>query len=258
MPGRYCWASRCFFGADARPEQTGGYIIDIVLENVSKRYPLANFTALDNLSLGISSGEWVFLVGASGMGKTTLLKLLYREELADSGRVLMGGMDVAVMAGSRLRRSMGIIFQTFRLLQKKSAFENIAYGAEVLAVPPAEVRRRTLEILELVGLADKASRLPSELSGGEQQRVAVGRALINRPRLIIADEPTGDLDPENTDRVIEILDRVHREQNATVLFATHAVDVVNRLGRRVVRLQDGRIVNDATGGYWAAEGAEAS
>ncbi len=149
---------------------------------------------------------------------------------------------------------MGIIFQTFRLLDKKTAFENIAYGAEVLATPPAEVRKRTNEILELVGLADKAGRLPSELSGGEQQRVAIGRALINHPKLIIADEPTGDLDPENSDRVIQILDTVHREHNVTVLFATHAVDIVNRLQRRVVRLDRGHVVSDATGGYWA--GAE--
>ncbi len=152
---------------------------------------------------------------------------------------------------------MGIIFQTYRLLEKKVAFENIAYGAEVLGIPPAEVRRRTEEILELIGLRDKAHRLPSELSGGEQQRVAVGRALVNQPKLIVADEPTGDLDPENTDRVIEILDRVHRERNATVLFATHAVEVVNRLNRRVIRLQDGRVVSDATGGYWAQEEAGA-
>jgi len=203
--------------------------------------------------LQVASGEWVFLVGASGTGKTTLLKLLYREELADNGRVIVGGNDVSSVPGSRLRRSMGIIFQTFRLLEKKSAFENIAYGAEVLATPPAEVRRRTQEILELVGLKEKGHRLPGELSGGEQQRVAVGRALINRPKLIIADEPTGDLDPENTDRVIEILDTVHREQQATVMFATHNVEVVNRLARRVVRLEEGRIVRDATGGYWAAQ-----
>jgi cell division transport system ATP-binding protein len=228
----------------------GGTDIDIVLENVSRNYPQAEHAALNELSLSVAAGEWVFLVGASGMGKTTLLKLLYREELADTGRVMVGGSDVAVTPGSRLRRSMGIIFQTFRLLEKKTAFENIAYGAEVLATPPAEVRRRTEEILELVGLKDKSHRLPGELSGGEQQRVAVGRALINRPKLIIADEPTGDLDPENTDRVIEILDTVHREQKATVMFATHNVDVVNRMGRRVVRLDDGRVVSDATGGYW--------
>ena len=191
------------------------------------------------------------------MGKTTLLKLLYKEELADKGRVIIDGKDVATFPGSKLRRSMGIIFQTYRLLEKKVAFENIAYGAEVLGIPPAEVRRRTEEILELIGLRDKAHRLPSELSGGEQQRVAVGRALINQPKLIVADEPTGDLDPENTDRVIEILDRVHRERNATVLFATHAVEAVNRLNRRVIRLQDGRVVSDATGGYWAHEEAGA-
>jgi cell division transport system ATP-binding protein len=216
---------------------------------VSRNYPLAEHAALDDVSLNVGSGEWVFLVGASGMGKTTLLKLLYREELPDTGRVIVGGKDVSTVPGSRLRRSMGIIFQTFRLLEKKTAYENIAYGAEVLATPPREVRSRTKKILELVGLKEKGHRLPGELSGGEQQRVAIGRALINQPKLIVADEPTGDLDPENTDRVIEILDTVHREREATVM---------NRLGRRVVRLEDGRIVSDATGGYWAGgEEAEA-
>lgn len=217
---------------------------------------MSNYAALNNLSLSVASGEWVFLVGASGMGKTTLLKLLYREELADQGRVVIGGADVAKTPGSRLRRSMGIIFQSFRLLENKTAFENIAYGAEVLAVPPAEVRSRAQEILELIGLSEKGHRLPAELSGGEQQRVAVGRALINRPKLILADEPTGDLDPENAERVIDILDKVHHERQATVLFATHAADLVDRLGRRVVRLHDGSIVNDATGGYWPATEAE--
>lgn len=228
-----------------------------MLENVKKQYPLVSYTALDDVSLQIASGEWVFLVGASGMGKTTLLKLLYREELPDSGRVIIGGNDVARMKGSRLRRSMGIIFQTFRLLEKKTALENIAYGAEVLAMPPAEVRKRAREILDLVGLGSKANRMPGELSGGEQQRVAIGRALINRPKLILADEPTGDLDPDNSSRVIDILDTVHREHKVTVLFATHAVDIVDRLQRRVVRLQDGRVVSDTSGGYWAGGEANA-
>lgn len=201
----------------------------------------------------VESGEWIFLVGASGMGKSTLLKLLYKEVVADKGRVVIGGNDVAKIPGSRLRRSMGIIFQNFRLLEKKSAFENIAYGAEVLAVPPVEVKRRTLEILELVGLQDKAHRLPSELSGGEQQRVAIGRALINQPKLIVADEPTGDLDPDNTERVLKIFDRFYHEHKTTIVFATHAVDVVNRLSRRVVRLKNGQVESDTTGGYWADE-----
>lgn len=222
---------------------------------MSKRYAATAVPALDNVTLKIGSGEWVFLVGESGMGKTTLLKLLYREQLADRGRVVIAGKDIAAVPGSRLRRSMGIIFQTFRLLDRKTAYENIAYGAEVLATPPAEVRKRTLEILEVVGLANKANRLPGELSGGEQQRVAIGRALINKPQLILADEPTGDLDPENSDRVIDILDTVYREQQATVIFATHAVDIVNRLRRRVVRLRDGQIVSDTTGGYWAGHEA---
>ena len=208
---------------------------------------------MEDVSLKLGTGEWAFLVGASGMGKTTLLKLLYKEEVPDMGKVMIGGLDTTSVHGSKLRRSMGIIFQSFRLLEKKSAYENIAYGAEVLATPPAEVRSRTKEILELVGLADKSHRLPGELSGGEQQRVAIGRALINEPKLILADEPTGDLDPENTDRVLDIFDRFHQEHNATVLFATHAADVVNRLGRRVIRLEKGQVVSDATGGYWANE-----
>jgi cell division transport system ATP-binding protein len=222
-----------------------------VLDHVFKSYEAAGFTALADVSVTLKSGEWAFLVGASGMGKTTLLKLLYKEEVPDKGRVLIGGMDTNNVHGSKLRRSMGIIFQSFRLLEKKTAYENIAYGAEVLAMPPIEVRRRTKEILELVGLHDKSHRLPGELSGGEQQRVAIGRALINQPKLIIADEPTGDLDPENTDRVLAIFDRFYKEHKATVLFATHAAEVVNRLGRRVVRLDNGHVVSDAMGGYWA-------
>ncbi len=227
--------------------------MDIAIENVAKEYQPAGFVALKDVSLNIAAGEWIFLVGASGMGKTTLLRLLYKEESPDRGRVLIGGRDVARLSGSDLRRSMGVVFQSFRLLPRKTAHENIAYGAEVLGVPPGEVRRRTLEILELVGLQDKASRLPSELSGGEQQRIAIGRALINRPSLIVADEPTGDLDPENSEMVLRTFENVNREKNATILFATHAVDLVDRLRKRVVRLEHGRVVSDAVGGYWGLE-----
>lgn len=227
--------------------------MEIAIENVAKEYQPAGFVALKDVSLNIAAGEWIFLVGASGMGKTTLLRLLYKEESPDRGRVLVGGQDVSRLSGSRLRRSIGIVFQSFRLLPRKTAHENIAYGAEVLGVPPLEVRRRTLEVLELVGLQDKASRLPSELSGGEQQRVAIGRALINRPKLIVADEPTGDLDPENSEMVLRTFEKVNREKNATILFATHAVELVDRLRKRVVRLEHGRVVSDAVGGYWGPE-----
>lgn len=227
--------------------------MDIAIENVVKEYHPAGFVALKDVSLHIAAGEWIFLVGASGMGKTTLLRLLYKEESPDSGRVLIGGQDVARLSGSDLRRSMGIVFQSFRLLPRKTAYENIAYGAEVLGVQPSEIRRRTREILELVGLQDKASRLPSELSGGEQQRIAIGRALINRPSLIVADEPTGDLDPENGEMVLRTFEKVNREKNATILFATHAVELVNRLQKRVVRLEHGRVVSDTVGGYWGPE-----
>lgn len=227
--------------------------MDIAIENVAKEYQPAGFAALKDVSLKIAAGEWIFLVGASGMGKTTLLRLLYKEETPDRGRILIGGQDVARLSGSSLRRTMGIVFQSFRLLPRKTAYENIAYGAEVLGVPPSEIRRRTLEILELVGLHDKSSRLPSELSGGEQQRIAIGRALINQPQLIVADEPTGDLDPENSEMVLRTFEDVNREKNATILFATHAVDLVDRLRKRVVRLEHGRIVSDAVGGYWGPE-----
>ena len=224
----------------------------IILDHVVKSYQRAEFIALDDVSLSIEPGEWAFLVGASGTGKSTLLKLIYKEELPDAGTVWVGGQDTRRIVGSRLRRSIGVIFQSFRLLQTKSAFENIAYAAEVIGTSPKEVRHRTSEILDLVGLQDKARQLPSELSGGEQQRVAIGRALINRPELIVADEPTGDLDPENGQRVLDILERVHCEQKATIVFATHAVDVVDRLNRRVIRLDHGRIVRDSVGGYWNA------
>ena len=226
--------------------------MNIELANVSKRYPLVDYMALDDVSLTIDSGEWAFLVGASGMGKTTLLKMLYREELCDQGNIVDWWQQCRRDAWQPAAPEQWVSSSRRSACStKKTAFENIAYGAEVLAMPPAEVRRRTREILELVGLGDKANRLPGELSGGEQQRVAIGRALINRPKLILADEPTGDLDPENSNRVIEILDTVHREHNVTVLFATHAVDIVDRLQRRVVRLQNGRVVSDASGGYWA-------
>jgi len=224
----------------------------IVVDHVTKSYQPAQFVALDDICIAIEPSEWVFLVGASGTGKSTLLKLIYKEEVPDTGTVLVGEDDTQRIAGSRLRRSIGVIFQSFRLLQTKSAFENIAYAAEVIGTPPGIVRQRTNEILELVGLQDKARRLPSELSGGEQQRVAIGRALINRPQLIVADEPTGDLDPENSQRVLDILERVHRENKTTIVFATHAVDVVDRLNRRVIRLDRGRIVRDSIGGYWNA------
>jgi cell division transport system ATP-binding protein len=227
--------------------------MEIAFENVAKEYQPAGFVALKDVTLNIAAGEWIFLVGASGMGKTTLLRLLSKEESPNRGRVLIGGQDVSRLSGSRLRRSMGIVFQSFRLLPRKTAYENIAYGAEVLGVPPTEIRRRTREVLELVGLQDKGSRLPSELSGGEQQRIAIGRALINRPSLIVADEPTGDLDPENSEMVLRTFERMNREKNVTILFATHAVELVNKLRKRVVRLEHGRVVCDAVGGYWGPE-----
>ncbi len=227
--------------------------MQIDLDHVNKTYQPAGYEALKDVSVSIASGEWVFLVGASGMGKTTLLKMLYKEERPDQGVVRIDRRDIGDLSGSRLRQSMGIIFQSFRLLPRKTAYENVAYGAEVLGVPPAQVKARTREILDRVGLGDKANRYPSELSGGEQQRVAVGRALVNRPKLLLADEPTGDLDPANSEKVVQILMDVHAEDGATIVFATHAVDIVDRLRRRVVRMEHGRIASDCVGGYFPEE-----
>ena len=197
----------------------------------------------------VEPGEWVFLTGPSGAGKTTLLKLLYKAILPDEGTIEVDGRDIRTLPAYLLRRRIGIIFQHFELLPNRTAAENVAYGAEVLGVPPGQVRQRTDEMLELVGLSEKRNRTPGELSGGEQQRVSIARALINRPKLILADEPTGDLDPDNAERILDVFQKVHRDWNATLLFVTHAAEIVDRLQKRVVRLEEGRIIRDQVGGY---------
>ena len=221
----------------------------IELHQIEKVYPTTGQKALDRLSLKIDSAEWIFLIGPSGAGKTTLLKLLYKAVLPDTGTIVIDGKDIRDIPAYRLRRQAGIIFQNFELIPIRTAAENVAYGAEILGRSPADVRLRTEEMLELVGLGHKRNSFPHELSGGEQQRVSIARALINRPRLILADEPTGDLDPENTDRIISVFEQIHREWQATLLFVTHAPEMVDRLQKRVIRLEHGRIVRDAVGGY---------
>ncbi|PZN09444.1 MULTISPECIES: cell division ATP-binding protein FtsE [Thermaerobacter] len=219
--------------------------------NVSKVYP-NGVTALEDVSLHVERGEFVFLVGPSGAGKSTLVRLIYREETPTQGVVMVDGLNVGRLRRRDvpfLRRQMGVVFQDFKLLPNRTAYENVAFAMFVTGHTPRQIRRRVPEVLELVGLRDKAGALPSELSGGEQQRVAVARAVVNHPKILLADEPTGNLDPETAWGIMELLVEINR-RGTTVLVATHAQTIVNALKRRVVRLEGGRIAADHAQGVY--------
>ncbi len=226
----------------------------IRFENVSKTYKNGT-SALKDVSLNIEKGEFVFLVGASGSGKTTFLRLLLREELPDRGRILEAGRDLSELSKWRvpyLRRNIGCVFQDFRLLPNKTVFENVAFALEVIGRPRSTVESQVPQILELVGLADKAKNLPSELSGGEQQRVAVARAFVNRPLILLADEPTGNLDPTNSESIMALLERINRT-GTTVVMATHDKALVDRMRRRVIELDHGEVVRDQVRGVYGID-----
>ena len=217
----------------------------IRFENVSKTYKNGT-PALKDIRLDIEKGEFVFLVGASGSGKTTFLRLLLREELPDTGRILEAGRDISDLPKWRvpyLRRNIGCVFQDFRLLPNKTVFENVAFALEVIGRPRSTVESQVPQILELVGLSDKSDSLPHELSGGEQQRVAVARAFVNRPLILLADEPTGNLDPANSESIMALLERINRT-GTTVVMATHDKALVDRMRRRVVELDRGEMIRD--------------
>jgi cell division transport system ATP-binding protein len=226
----------------------------IELQNVTKTYR-AGTVALRNISLSIDKGEFVFVVGSSGSGKTTLLRLLLREELPDQGTILEAGRDIVNLPKWRvpyLRRNIGCVFQDFRLLPNKTVFENVAFGLEVIGRPATVVNQQVPQILELVGLSHKSKSLPNELSGGEQQRVAVARAFVNRPLILLADEPTGNLDPTNSEGIMALLDRINRT-GTTVVVATHDKLLVDRMRRRVVELDEGLLVRDQARGVYGIE-----
>ena len=207
----------------------------IRFENVSKTYKNGT-PALKDISLDIAKGEFVFLVGASGSGKTTFLRLLLREELPDRGRILEAGRDISELSKWRvpyLRRNIGCVFQDFRLLPNKSVFENVAFALEVIGRPRSTIESQVPQILELVGLSDKAKNLPNELSGGEQQRVAVARAFATEPKLLFADEPTGNLDSATGRQVIELLFRMNRDHGTTLVLVTHDEALAARCDRRI-------------------------
>jgi cell division transport system ATP-binding protein len=229
----------------------------IELQNVTKTYK-GGTVALRDVSLDIEKGEFVFVVGSSGSGKTTLLRLLLREELPDSGRILEAGRDIVNLPKWRvpyLRRNIGCVFQDFRLLPNKTVFENVAFGLEVIGRPSAVINQQVPQILELVGLTHKEKNLPNELSGGEQQRVAVARAFVNRPLILLADEPTGNLDPTNSEGIMALLDRINRT-GTTVLVATHDKVLVDRMRRRVIELDEGLLVRDQVRGVYGIEDAQ--
>jgi len=224
----------------------------IELEKVTKSYNGSSALALDAVSLEIERGEFVFLVGPSGAGKSTLLKLMFREQIPSSGKIYFLGRDAARFKASELlkhRRRIGMVFQDFRLLKQKTVFENVAFALEVIGRSAREIRLKVPAALEEVGLADKAQAFPGELSGGEQQRVGIARAIVKDPLMILADEPTGNLDRDNSWQLMELLGKIN-QGGTTVIIATHAWDVVDRMRKRVVALEKGRLIRDEQRGSY--------
>jgi len=223
----------------------------ILLSNVTKTYPNGS-TALDDVSFFIERGEFVFIVGPSGAGKSTLIKLLMHEETPTEGQVIINNKDIGKLKRREvpyLRRSMGVVFQDFRLLSNKTVFENVAFAMDIIGASRKEIRKQVPNVLSLVGLSHKAKSYPKELSGGEQQRVALARALVNNPAFLIADEPTGNLNPKVAMEIMELLDNINK-RGTTVIMATHAKDIVDTMKKRVIAIEDGKIVRDESrGGY---------
>ena len=222
----------------------------IQIKNVSKSYK-NGVHALKNIT--IDDGEFVYIIGPTGSGKSTLIKLLDGEEIPDEGKVIVNDVDVGALKHSKVpyyRRNIGVVFQNFRLLPSLTIFENIAFALEVIGMEKQEIRKRVREVLDLVSLSDKAQAFPSQLSGGQQQRVAIGRAIANHPKVLIADEPTGNLDPEKSIEIIQLLDKINQVEKTTIVMVTHDEKLVNAYKKRTIALEEGFIVADIKkGGY---------
>jgi len=228
----------------------------IRFEDVSKVYEGQKRAALKDISLEVEKGEFVFLVGTSGSGKSTLLRLILREYRPTKGHIFVAGKDLTRIPGWKipaLRRQIGTVFQDFRLLPGKTVEENVAFALQVIGKPATLIRKVVPETLELVGLTGKGGRLPEELSGGEQQRVAIARAFVNRPRILIADEPTGNLDPATSVGIMKLLDRINRTNETTVVMATHDSAIVDQMRKRVIELSDGQVVRDQAKGVYGVQ-----
>lgn len=226
----------------------------IQMDNVIKKYP-NGVVATNGISIHINKGEFVYVVGPSGAGKSTFIKLMYREEKATSGKITVAGMDLSTLKNSqvgKLRRQLGVVFQDFKLLPRLTVYENVAFALEVIEEHPKVIRKKVMDVLELVGLKNKARMLPSELSGGEQQRVSIARSIVNSPKVLIADEPTGNLDPETSWGIMDIFEEINR-RGTTIVMATHNKEIVNTVRRRVIAIEGGIIVRDEYGGDYGYE-----
>ncbi len=224
----------------------------ILLDRVSKSYNRRNSAVLQKISLHIAAKEFVIIVGASGAGKSTLLKLLTREERPTSGKIIVGGIDYEGLKNRdvpKLRRRIGVVFQDFKLLPNKTVFENVAFALEIIGVSTKEIKHTVPRVLDIVGLKNKANSMPMELSGGERQRVAIARAVVRQPKILIADEPTGNLDPKHAWDVIKVLEKINK-YGTTVILTTHNQEIVNKLKRRVVTIADGKIASDHANGEY--------
>ena len=217
----------------------------IKFRNVEKTYK-NGVNAVYDMNLDIKKGEFVFVIGASGSGKSTLIKMLYREERPTNGEIYVGGINVAKVKNNKvykLRRKIGIVFQDYKLLPKLTVYENVAFALEIYGLPTNEVKRKVLKALDLVGLKSKTKSYPNQLSGGEQQRVAIARAIVNSPKLLICDEPTGNLDPDTSLEVMKVIENIN-DLGTTVVMATHDREMVNKMKKRVVLLDNGKLVKD--------------
>ena len=225
----------------------------IQFESVTKKY--SDDSALDDVSFKVDAGQFVFIVGPSGAGKSTLLKLITREILPTSGRILFNGEDITRLPANKipvLRRRIGTIFQDFKLLLTRTVFENVAIPLEVLSIKDQEIQKEVSVVLQKVGLEGKANNFPAQLAGGESQRTAIARAIISKPEVLLADEPTGDLDPKNASAIVELLEKINKDEKTTVIMATHNAHIVNTFKKRVIAISEGKIVSDEKEGRYEA------
>ena len=227
----------------------------IQMKNVYKKYP-NGIVALNGLDVEIDQGEFVYIVGPSGAGKSTVIKMMYREERPTSGQMLVDGVDITALKNKHvpmLRRNIGVVFQDFKLLPRLNVYENVAFALEVIEESPDSIRKKVIDTLDLVGLKQKARMFPNELSGGEQQRVSIARSIVNTPKVLIADEPTGNLDPDTSWDIMRLFEEINN-RGTTIIMATHNREIVNTIRKRVIAIEGGLIVRDVAGGDYGYEG----